>query len=83
MFDPLFCCNEQNIHPSRYHQMAGRSGRAGVLRGEEGGKAAAAVDIASGESFLIIPVRLWFAICKIGKGITLHIAEWKGTRCPI
>lgn len=42
---------------NRYHQMAGRSGRAGVSRGEEGGKAAREVDTACGESFLIIPVR--------------------------
>ena len=36
--------------------MAGRSGRAGVSRGQEGGKAVKGVDKACGESFLIIPV---------------------------
>lgn len=36
--------------------MAGRSGRAGVSRGEEGGKAVQGVDTARGESFLILPV---------------------------
>lgn len=41
----------------RYHQMAGRSGRAGVCRGNEGGEAAQGIDAAGGESFLILPVR--------------------------
>lgn len=36
--------------------MAGRSGRAGVSRGEDGGKAAQGIDTACGESFLILPV---------------------------
>lgn len=42
----------------RYHQMAGRSGRAGVSRGEDSGRAAQGVDTACGESFLILPVSL-------------------------
>lgn len=38
--------------------MAGRSGRAGVARGESGGSAAEGVNTACGESFLFISVSL-------------------------
>lgn len=43
--------------------MAGRSGRAGVSRGEDGGKAAQGVDTACGESFLILPVSMRETLC--------------------
>ena len=42
--------------------MAGRSGRAGVSRGQEGGKSTEGVDTACGESFLIIPVSVGFRL---------------------
>lgn len=38
--------------------MAGRSGRAGVSRGEKGKSADESVKIGTGESFLILPVRV-------------------------
>lgn len=56
-----YYCHAAIIIPGRYHQMAGRSGRAGVSRGQEGGKTAEGVDTACGESFLIIPVSAGFS----------------------
>eukprot|EP00752_Nemacystus_decipiens_P002246 g2129.t1 len=50
------------LDATRYHQMAGRSGRAGVSRGEDGDKAAQGVGTACGESFLILPKHVKFTL---------------------
>ncbi|CAM9144280.1 unnamed protein product [Scytosiphon promiscuus] len=63
------------LDSTRYHQMAGRSGRAGVSRGEEGGKAARGVDTASGESFLIIPKNVKFTLADASKLISAPLPK--------
>ncbi|CAM9118141.1 unnamed protein product, partial [Hapterophycus canaliculatus] len=63
------------LDSTRYHQMAGRSGRAGVSRGEEGGKAAREVDTACGESFLIIPKNVKFTLADASKLISAPLPK--------
>lgn len=46
----------------RYHQMAGRSGRAGVSRGEEGAAAVGSTKTTCGESFLLLGVGFCYAL---------------------
>ncbi|CAM9598989.1 unnamed protein product, partial [Ectocarpus sp. 12 AP-2014] len=63
------------LDSTRYHQMAGRSGRAGVSRGEEGGKAVQGVDTARGESFLILPKNVKFTLSDASKLISAPLPK--------
>lgn len=45
--------------------MAGRSGRAGVSRGKKGTLADQSVNTGAGESFLILPVKVYLCVCPL------------------